>query len=46
MLECPLFFPDQVVPPSFFGDRKQQRRQIEETLEAINESRSRGGMIL
>ena len=45
MLDYPCFFPDQVVPPERFGDRENQLRQIEYTLQAIKDCRPRGAMI-
>ncbi|MBI5243433.1 MAG: ATP-binding protein [Elusimicrobia bacterium] len=45
MLDFPRFYPDQVVPPERFGDRTDQLRQIEFTLQAIRESRPRGAMV-
>ena len=45
MFEYPRFYPDQVVPPDRFGDRENQLRQIDHTLQAVKERRPRGGMI-
>ncbi|MBI4377070.1 MAG: AAA family ATPase [Elusimicrobia bacterium] len=45
MSDYPRFYPDQVVPPERFGDRTDQLRQIEYTLQAIREGRPRGAMI-
>lgn len=39
MSDYPRFYPDQVVPPERFGDRTDQLRQIEYTLQAIREGR-------
>ena len=45
MLEYPKFYPDQVVPPDKFGDRRTQIEQVKFTLEAIKDSRPRGAMV-
>lgn len=45
MSRYPRFYPDQVIPPDRFGDREDQRRQIDYTLNAIGEGRPRGAMI-
>ena len=45
MSEYPRFYPDQVVPPEQFGDRKNQILQIDYTLRAVKERRPRGAMI-
>lgn len=45
VLGYPRFYPDQVVPPDRFGDRENQRLQIEHTLDAIKSCHPRGGMI-